>query len=328
MHKRMGDVHPADALRGLRGSHLQGRTVALGVDAVRGAPGAVRVARELLRLGAEVQPLATPDALGWVPADALEYATGRAPLVWPTAASYDAVLLAPAGAALVQKLALGLPDTAPAAAALAHLGRAPVLVAPAPGVDASPAEAAGARAALGGFDAHGEPRPEALAARVAGLLSASRLRDRAVLLVAGGASEAFDEMRVVASRGDAALARALRLELERRGATVHALLGPWAQPHRPHEKAYESLRDLALMASLVGPHDLALVEESLPSLAPVRHAGKLPSGQEGLALELHHAFRVEDALRAARTMLPYRSDPARSVAAQAARLADAAEGSL
>ncbi|HEV8359122.1 MAG TPA: phosphopantothenoylcysteine decarboxylase [Candidatus Thermoplasmatota archaeon] len=310
-------------MRGATGAHLQGRTVALGVDAARGAPGAVRIARALVRLGAEVQPLLAPAAEAWVHPDALAYGAGRATMAWPTQASYDAVLLAPAGHDLLAKLRHRLPDTAPAAAALTHLGRVPVLVAPAPGAEdaADGLEAAGFRLARGAFDAHGEPRPEPLAARVAGLLSTSPLRGRRVLLVAGGAHEPLDAMRVVATRGDALLARALRLELERRGARVQALLGPAAVPHDRDERAYETLLDLGLMARLLGAHDLAVVEDALPALAPTRRAGKIASGQQGLALELHPAHAERALEGVAPAVVRYRSEGS-APDAQAARIAN------
>jgi phosphopantothenoylcysteine decarboxylase / phosphopantothenate---cysteine ligase len=321
----MGPTHPADGLRGAHGSHLRGRVVALGVDGARGAAGAVRVARALLRLGAEVQALTAAATHEWVHPDALHYATGRAPVGWPDHAAFDAVLLAPAGPALVQKLRLGLPDTAPAAAALGHVGRAPVLVAPSPGTGAGALEGLGFRVAEG-FDEHGEPHAEALAARVAGVMATGKLRDRRVLLVAGGALEILDAMRVVGTRGDAALARALRLELERRGAHVTALLGPAAAPHGRQERAYESRRDLGMMAALLGEHDLALLEDALPKSAPVKHTGKIPSGQAALALELHTAEPRDPLARAARTVT-YRSE-GRDAVAQAARIVDAAEAEL
>lgn len=322
----MGPPHPATALRGARGDHLAGRRIALGVDACRGAPGAVRIARELVRLGAAVHPLVNPSTSAWVPAEALEYATGHAPATWPTHMAFDAVLLAPLGPDLRGKLLHALPDTAPAAAALGHLGRAPVLAAPAPGVDAGALEGLGVRVLGAGFDAHGEPRPEPLAAAVAGALSASPLRDRRVLLVAGGAFEAWDEMRVVATRGDAALARAVALELQRRGAHVRALLGPWAAPHAREERAYEGTRDLVLLAGMGGPYDLAILEEALPALAPVPARGKLPSGQQGLTLELHPVPPARRSLEAvARRLITYRSDaPAAPAAATIARDAEAA----
>lgn len=320
----MGPGHPAEALRGARGHHLEARRIALGVDGARGAPGAVRVARELVRLGAAVHPLVNPSTLDWLSADALEYATGHAPQAWPTPAAYDAVLLAPVGATLLAKLRHGLPDTAPAAAALGHLGRAPVLAAPSPGVEAAELEALGVRVLRGGFDAPGEPRPEVLAARVAGALSASPLRDREVLLAAGGAFEAMDAMRVVATRGDAAFARALALELQRRGARVRALLGPWAAPHARHERAYEGVRDLALLAGLGGPFDLALLEDALPARAPTAREGKMPSGQPGLDLHLHPLPHVHRSLEAvARRVVAYRAGPG-----DPGRVADQAEAAL
>jgi phosphopantothenoylcysteine decarboxylase/phosphopantothenate--cysteine ligase len=261
--------------------------------------------------------------------DALEYATGRVPLLWPQVARYDAVLLAPLGAAQARKLALRLPDTALAAAALVHLGRTPVLAALAPGADPAPLEALGMRVAPDAFDAQGDLRPEELAARLAGLLSTSPLRGRRVLVAAGGTHEPVDAMRVTATLGDAALARALALELRRRGAEPVLALGPWGQPQARGERAFESAQDLALLAPLLGAFDLALVEEALPARAPRAQAGKLPSGRAGLSLELLPAADPRPALqRAARIVLAYRAEGPGDAVLRAARVAELAEGAL
>lgn len=336
----MGLAHPAERLRATRGGHLAGKRVALGVDGARGAPGAVRVARELLRLGAEVEPLLTPSAARWVHPDALAYATGRAPRTWPGEQSFDAVLLAPLGPEGLRKLRLGLADSAPLAAALAARGLAPVLVAPAPGLQAGGLEALGFHVLPGSFDAHGEPRPETLAARVAGLLSGSGLRGRAALLVAGGAREPWDAMRAVAAPAGEGVALALRLELERRGARVRALLGPWAWPAPGGGAAglwealggwqgYESARDLIALAEGGPPVDVALVEDALPRLAPAPQRGKVASGQQGLALELGPAPDAVAALRArARALVAFRAAGSASPWLEAVRVAREAEEAL
>jgi phosphopantothenoylcysteine decarboxylase/phosphopantothenate--cysteine ligase len=303
----MGPVHPADALRGARGAHLQGRVVGLGVLPGLAAPSAVRVARELLRLGADVQPLLGPGAEAWVHPDALHYASGRPCLAWDPP-RLDALLLAPCSEAALRGLAWGFADSAPLQAAQALRGKAPVLAA-GQGLGAE-AAAEGVRVVHDAVDADGALRPGPLAAEVAGALSASPLRGRRVLLVAGSASEPWDAMRVVTASCEPGLARALALELRRRGARVTLLLGPAAHPRGRHERAYDSLRDLALMAPLLGAHDLLVLEDALPALAPVPQAGKLASGQPSLSLELHRAPPVAQELRGmARRALAYRSAP-------------------
>jgi phosphopantothenoylcysteine synthetase/decarboxylase len=293
--------HPADALRGQRGQHLAGRVVGLGVEPGPAAPSAVRVARELLRWGAEVQPLLGPGADRWVPAAALHYAAGRAPLAFG-APRLDALLLVP-GADTLRKLGLGVRDGAPLEAALALRGTAPVLL-------AGPEAAEGMRAVPDAFDDDGALRPEACARAACAALTTSPLRGRRVLLVAGGAAEPLDAMRTVQRLGDAGLARAAAEEMRRRGAAVTLLLGPAAGTRARHERAFDTLRDLALIAPLLGPHDLLLAEDRLPGLSPVPHAGKVPSGQHGLALELRRAPDVLPELRrhAARALV-YRPSP-------------------
>ncbi|MCA1814656.1 MAG: hypothetical protein LC624_12050 [Halobacteriales archaeon] len=311
------EPHPSDALRGAHGQHLRGKVVGLGVDAGSAAPSAVRVARELLRWGAEVQPLLVPGAEAWVPDVALHYATGSRPLRFDPP-RLDALLLAPAGPELLRKLRLGMADSAPLQAALALRGQGPVIVA----VDQAPE---GARPVPDALDADGALRPEVLARVVCASLSTSRVAGKRVLVVAGGAAEPFDAIRTVQRRGDAGVARAAAEELRRRGALVTLLLGPGVQGRARQERAYDTLRDLALMAPLLGQHDVLLAEDSLPALSPVQQAGKVRSGQAGFGIELHHAPDVLGELRrhAARAHM-YRATTG-DVAAQGRALADAAE---
>jgi len=133
------DDHAVD----LRGDSLVGRRIALLVCGGIAAFKAPLTVRALRRQGAEVTCFVSPEALRYVTADALEWASTK-PLVTRLSAQaehlsgsggFDAYLVAPATYNTLNKMALGIADTvltATLASALGRMerGKAAVLVAP------------------------------------------------------------------------------------------------------------------------------------------------------------------------------------------------------
>lgn len=137
-------MHPVGNIRGTLSRHLEGRTVVLAVSGSIAAVKAVELARELVRHGAEVVPVMSEAATRILHPDALEFATGRKPILRLTGAvehvsllgnvqgRADLLLVAPATANTVSKMALGIDDTpVTTCATVAFGGKVPVVVAPA-----------------------------------------------------------------------------------------------------------------------------------------------------------------------------------------------------
>lgn len=244
--------HPAEALAGRKGARLAGRRVALGVDGGADAPDAVRVARELLRHGARVSVLATPAALRRVHAEALEYASGVAPEVWPPATGREPELLVLVGIAedTRRKASAGIVDTALAGLLARRI----------PAVE------------------HGGD-PEETADRAMGALARGPLRAKTVLVVAGSSREPWDAVRGVATRASTAAGVAFARELARAGARV-TLAAPRDADERACLQGRIQFATRHELRQRLGRRrfDFAVVEDNQPPLAPDRVPGKLPSG--------------------------------------------------
>jgi phosphopantothenoylcysteine decarboxylase/phosphopantothenate--cysteine ligase len=158
----------------------------------------------------------------------------------------EAVVVAPATADLLARMAHGLADDLATTLLLAT--RATVLVAPAMNVNmwSHPATRANVETLRGrgvrfvgpdaGFLAcgwEGEGRmsdPAAIAAAVGLALGPRSLEGRRVLVTAGGTREAIDPVRAITNRSSGKMGFAIAAEAARRGAAVTLVAGPCAQP--------------------------------------------------------------------------------------------------
>ena len=217
--------------------------VLLGVTGGIAAYKACEVCRLLVKGGHDVVPLVTPGAERFVTAETFRALARRPPGddVYVHLTRADLLIVAPCTANTLAKLAHGLADNVLTEAALAHRG--PTLVAPAmnPRMWSHPATRANAEVlrARGvvlvgpdeGETAEGElgvgrmVEPDEIVRVAEGLLAGSGpLRDKRVLVSAGGTREPLDAVRYVGNRSSGRMGVALAAEARRRGAHV-TLLG-------------------------------------------------------------------------------------------------------
>jgi len=317
----------------LRSAHLAGRRIALLVSGGIAALRTPDLARALRRRGAEVTAFCSEEALRYVGRQALEWATCRevvSQLTWRAehlsdAHPFDAWLLAPATYNTIGKLANGIADTvvtAALASALGRLaqGRTAVVLAPtmhgslhngvlerncrvlaAQGVRLVPPRDA--------YGKHNLPDPEVLVAAVCRAVSSSGLGGRRLLVTGGPTPVAIDGVRRIVNRFTGRLAAAISEELVLRGADVTFLLGkgseappPWL-PFTPIDD-YDGYREKVLAAVRSGL-DAGVFSAGVADYRPSHpQAGKIPSGQSTLRLDLEPTAKVIDAVRQVDPDLP------------------------
>src|SRR2546421_8461097 len=136
--------HPSKDIISSKGRELAGKKIALLVTSSVASFKAPEIARELMRHGADVYAVISPSTEKMIGADLLEWATGN-PVVThltgklehialggKTEGHADLVLVAPATANTIGKLASGIDDTPVTTVAATAIGsKIPVLVAPA-----------------------------------------------------------------------------------------------------------------------------------------------------------------------------------------------------
>lgn len=242
------------------GPRLPGRRLVLGVCGSIAAYKAAELARLLIREGAEVRTVFTEGAAKFITPLTFESLTGQPvyaqmfdqPRAWEmehiTWARWgELVLVAPATANVLAKLAHGLSDDPLTTLCLAREPRVPLLVAPAMNSQmwlAAPTQRAVAQLRADGAEVI-EPgsgdlacreagvgrlaEPEAIVdAAVARLTTVRDLAGRRVLITAGPTREPLDAVRVITNPSTGKMGYALAAAAARRGALVTLVTGPTA----------------------------------------------------------------------------------------------------
>jgi phosphopantothenoylcysteine decarboxylase / phosphopantothenate---cysteine ligase len=231
--------------------------VVLGVSGGIAAYKAPDLVRRLQDRGAAVRVILTPNAARFVSALSLAAVSGHGVIIeqWgdPERGGVDHIelarwaellLIAPATANIIAKLALGIADDALSTYAVAHRGE--LMIAPAmntgmlmhPTVQLNLAtlRARGATIlepdsgllACGDEGAGRMPDPPVIAERAAALFAGRDLEGRSVLVTAGPTREAIDPVRFISNRSSGKMGYALAEAARRRGARVTLVTGPTA----------------------------------------------------------------------------------------------------
>jgi len=241
---------------------LEGKVVVLGITGSIAAYKGAEVARRLIDLGAEVHGTLTRAGARFITPLTLRTLTGHPVIVdmfedpaeWQVehvslARRASAVVIAPASADALAKLALGIADEFIYAVALAT--RAPIMVAPAmegnmlshPATQQNMQALRGrgvyfveseiGRLASGAVGPGRMAQPEYIAAEVARVLSPGDLGGLRVLVTAGPTREPIDPVRFISNRSTGKMGYALAAAAARRGAQVILVSGPTALPDPP-----------------------------------------------------------------------------------------------
>lgn len=281
---------------------LAGRRLLLGVSGGVAAYKAVYLARRLIEAGAEVQAVMTAGSLHFVGPQSLGAVTGRPPVLslyggasvsphTEMAAWADALVVAPATANVMAKLAAGMAGDVLCATAAAFDG--PVVLAPAmhtemwgqPAVRRSVQRLSDdgrllvgpvSGALAGGAAGVGRmAEPEEILRAVAGVFDSS-LAGLAVLVTAGGTREAIDPVRYVGNRSSGKMGFELAAEAARRGAQV-VLVTAAPPPRLPAgveavevESAEDMAREVWGRAEAI---DAAVLAAAVADFRPARPAG-------------------------------------------------------
>ncbi len=316
-------MHPSEAITGTASDLLKGRTIVLGITGSIAAVESFDLARDLMRHGARVVPVLTPEAQRLVTPCSLAFATGQEPIVeldgraqhvsllGDVQGRADLLLIAPATANTICKITCGIDDTPVTTMASVALGSGvPIVIAPAMhgAMFNNPlvAEAIERLKSVGvGFVG---PRMEGRKAKIADReetvhavirrLSQGLMKGRRVLVIGGSSAEGIDDMRIVTNRGTGETAVALALAAYHEGADTELWMGRCTVPLPAflRIRRFEAVGDLLEMIKEVD-HDLALVPAALSDFTFDRERGKLPSEAKATALQLKSVPKVLPSLK-------------------------------
>ncbi len=224
---RNGDIltHPTTDIKGSKGDELGGKKIVLCVTGSIAAIEAVKLARELIRHGADVYAVMSDAAQKVIHPYALQYATGREVITELTGDvehielcgdrtdKADLLLIAPCTTNTIGKIATGIDDTSITTFASTALGtEIPILIVPAmhESMYSQPIVADNIQRLKGlGIEFVG-PRLEEGKAKIADVkdivlyvlrtLSGKELEGKKVLIAAGATTESIDPIRILTSR--------------------------------------------------------------------------------------------------------------------------------
>ncbi len=243
--------HPSKDIVGSEGSELAGKKIALCITGSVAAYKSPDLARELMRLGAEVFCVMTQAAQKIIHPYLMEWATGN-PVVTELTGGLehvalageheervDLVLVAPATANTISKAACGIGDTSVTSVISTAMGAGiPIIVVPAmhESMYKHPAVAENLRKLreMGVYVV--EPVIEEKKAKlpdvqdvvdeVVNVLSPKDMQGMKVLVTAGPTYEPIDPVRIITNRSSGKMGIAIAREARRRGAEVTLVCGP------------------------------------------------------------------------------------------------------
>lgn len=244
LRSRAERFHPTLWIQGQKSYSLAGKTIVLGVTGSIGAVRVVELARELIRNGAEVHAVMTEAATHILHPDALHYATGN-PTITELGGRVehvefcglkgraDLLLIAPATANTIGKIAYGIDDTPVTSFATTALGSGvPVMIVPAmhESMFRHPAVSENlVKLKSWGISVVG-PRLEEGVAKIAAneeivleverALGSKNLENRKIIITSGSTAESLDPIRILTNRASGKTGRELALEAYRNGANV------------------------------------------------------------------------------------------------------------
>jgi len=304
---------------------LEGKSVIVGLTGGIACYKGAELVRHLTRAGAVVRVMMSAGAQQFITPLTMQTLSGH-PVSTDTfdltqeseighiqlADSADAIILAPATANVIAKVAAGVADDLMTTVLLAT--RAPVLIAPAMNVHMyenalvqanierlrqhgyriiEPAE--GALAC--GYEGKGRlPDPDVLIAELERVLAPQDFRDERVLITAGPNREAIDPVRFISNRSTGKMGFALADAAWRRGASVTLVAGPTDLP-TPYGAKRVDVSSAAEMHAAVATEfasaTVLLMAAAVADYRPVRAAReKLKKSPGGMTLELERTVDI------------------------------------
>lgn len=317
-------MHPADHLRGSKSDKLKGRKIVLGVTGSIAAVETVKLCRELIRNGAEIHAVMSKDAQVIIHPWALEFATGRSvitqidggvqhvALCGDVPDRADLLLIAPATANTISKMAYGIDDTPVTTMATTAIGGGmPVMVVPAMhgsmmahkivnenirkleklGVIFLKSKMEESKAKM--------PSIDYIVSSVIAAIGKRDLVGRRVLVIAGATEEPIDDVRVVTNRSSGETGVELARAAHERGAKVELWMGrcDTGLPEHIETVRFSSFSDLSKL--LKGRRfDIVFFPAAVSDYSPAKMPRKIPSTEKSLTLLLKRNPKLIDTIKA------------------------------
>ncbi len=307
-------MHPAEEIKSTISTYLQGKTIILGITGSIAATETIKLSRELIRHGAEVIAVLSEAAQWIITSDALEFATGKPPItnlsgktehvtycgMHPDKA--DLLLICPATANTISKIAMGIDDTPVTTFATTAIGsNIPLLIVPAMhrsmyahpiiqqnietlqsiGINILYPDLTPTKAKL--------PSIPNIVSHILRLLGPHDLENKRLLIIGGATAEPIDDIRVLTNTSSGKTAISLAQQAYRRGADVSIWLGHRSKnpPEYLQATFFQSHNDLkTLITTTQDTYDIIINCAAIADYSTTPQNTKIPSKQKDLKLTL------------------------------------------
>ena len=316
-------MHPADHLRGTKSDKLAGRKIILGVTGSIGAVECVKLCRELIRNGAHVHAVMSKDAQTIIHPWALEFATGNpvttgidgrvqhVSFCGDVPDKADLLLIAPATANTISKMAYGIDDTPVTTLATTAIGGGlPVLVVPAMHgsmmahkivlENIQKLKSIGVKFLMPKMEESKAKMPavDYIVSSVISMIGKRDLVGKKVLVIAGSTEEPIDDIRVVTNKGSGETGVELARAAYERGANVELWMGRCETVipeylETTRFSSFDSLWNLSKKAK----HDIILFPAAVSDFTPKKVEGKISSDRDSLTITLKSNPKMIDRMK-------------------------------
>jgi phosphopantothenoylcysteine decarboxylase/phosphopantothenate--cysteine ligase len=315
-------MHPSHDIKGTKGKELEKQNIVLCITGSVAAVKCPELARELMRHGADVRACMTSSAIGLITPQLMHWATGNEVVTEITgkiehielAQWADLVLVAPATANTLGKMAHAIDDTPVTSVVSVALGlKKPIVAVPA--MHESMYQHKLFQENLAKLRSAGvhvlEPRIEEGKAKLASveevvqsvieLLGPHDMEGMRVLVTAGPTVEPIDPIKFITNRSSGKMGVAVARVAASRGAEVTLIYGPGTEAPPPNVKVVrvQTTREMcvAFDRELKSPHDIIVSTAAAQDFAIERPAEQKLKHFEPPTLKLVPAPRVLDEAR-------------------------------
>ncbi len=288
-------MHPSESIRGIKSDMLSGKRIALCVTGSIAAVETVKIARELIRHGADVYPYMTRAARRFIGEDSLLFATGNDVILELTGRDehlydFDVVLVAPATADIISKAACGIADDAVSTLLLSNLERT-IFV---PAMDSGMWENQILQEnmeKLKRFSKFVEPKVEEGKRKIPDVDTVvaetirfvrNDLRDKRILVIGGAGYQRIDSFRIITNLATGRTAVELARYAYLMGGGVRLLIGlhtVQVPPYIPRER-FSDVEGLIERIPDMLDYDAIFVPAALPDYGVNPREGKIKSLEE------------------------------------------------
>ncbi len=299
-------MHPSKRIIGEFSERLSGKKILLGVTSSAAIYRSLDLARSLMRHGAEIYVIMTPKASKLISPQLFEWATGNEVLVELSgkiehislSEKVDLMVIAPATANTIIKLAYGIADNALLTTALAMIGmKKPVIIVPA--MHGSLWNSPQLKFALNRLlendviilkpqiveEKAKIPPNEEILEYVFKLFTRQTLKKKQILITAGSTRIYIDSIRFISNPSSGKMGVAMALEAFARGGNVTLLLAKHSThkyyiPREINVQFFETYNELLqLVEKYSGKADIIVHTAAVGDFQPEKkYSGKLKSG--------------------------------------------------